>query len=164
MTTPVELRALAQKIENGETPYTWDGPDALRSAADRIEELELEVHALALMEKALEQAKRQAEGQCDGCGAELSDAYCVLCLEQAKREENEACVKVIESNRFTHEIDMELYHDSGGGRMCARCGEQAYEEGQPCSPDETNERINAIVAAIRSRYPAQAQGEKDETK
>ena len=114
MTTPVELRALADNLFS---LTTFGKPDSnailspsrreelvavLRSAADRIEELE-------------------------------------KALEQAKREENEACAKIAEKQCVSYNID--------------DCQENAL----------WNECLQ-VAAAIRSRYPAQAQGEKDETK
>ena len=70
MTTPTELRALADFAERDfENSTSKEVIEALRSAADHMdeliqsnEELELKVHALALMEKALEQAKRMVAG------------------------------------------------------------------------------------------------------
>ena len=125
MITPVELRALASQFVQmcvlaGSLETTIIA--ALRSAADRIEELE----------KALEQAKLKIadyEEAYGGAAVTRRSGENNSALEQAKREENEACAKVVNEYRFGGAFD-----------------------------------LREICSTIRSRYPAQASGEKDETR
>ena len=153
MTTPAELRALADTIEeNRIIPERAPHVALLRSAAEslellqdirlkqafRIEELELKVHALALMEKA---------------------------LEQAKRDENEACAAIA-----CHKKGRQQKHLSSARKRAKNAdllkavgyqGEPLYEE---VEAEAFVDMAASLEDAIRSRFPAPAQGEKDETK
>ena len=85
--------------------------DRAKKAEARIKELEASLkenrEALAVefekdseyvkkLKAQLAKAKRQAEGQCDGCGADLDDAFCVRCkndtveLAKARAEAKES--------------------------------------------------------------------------
>jgi hypothetical protein len=65
-------------------------------------------------------------------------------IQQTKRE----IVGKINRAKIKHHPDSEIYNETGGGRMCENCGEQAYEDGQPCSPNDINETLDDLIKEI----------------
>ena len=53
------------------------------------------------------------------------------------------------SMKVQHQIDPEVYRDSGGGRMCINCGAQDYDEG-PCDSEQIpeNKMLDRVLAVI----------------
>lgn len=67
MTTDLkDVREIAGLIRKGKPVPCGKGP------ADKY---------IVALDDALEKAKAQAAGQCDGCGNQLEDAYCTACMK-----------------------------------------------------------------------------------
>lgn len=55
----------------------------------------------------------------------------------------------IDKLKVRHELDRELYNDSGGGVMCANCGKQGYtSDEEECDPNEINDALNELLSLL----------------
>lgn len=57
--------------------------------------------------------------------------------------------QTVRAMKVQHQLDTDLYHQTGGGRMCINCGAQDYEDG-PCDSEQIpeNKMIDRVLIAI----------------
>lgn len=59
-------------------------------------------------------------------------------------------IALVEGKKTKHIIDIELYHDSGGGEMCEVCGKQGTELDEPCDRNnDWNAALDGILKALK---------------
>lgn len=73
-----------------------------------------------------------------------------LIVSSSRKNVVEKIARIAEKMKQKHEIDMELYNDSGGGEMCIHCGKQGYLNTKESCDDNVVER-NQVLADLKHK-------------